>query len=856
MMLEPGTRLGPYEIIDKIGAGGMGEVYRARDTRLSRDVAVKVLPAAFASDPDRLRRFEQEARAAGALNHPGITAVHDVGAHAGTSFVVTELLEGETLRFALAGGRLSSRRGLDYALQIAKGLAAAHEKGIVHRDLKPENLFVTKEGRIKILDFGLAKLTTTEGSAALTESPTVSAGTQPGVVMGTLSYMSPEQVRGRPTDSRSDIFSFGAVLYEMLAGRRAFAGDTAADTMSAILREDPPDLSLGDWGISPAVDRIIRRCLEKNPEARFHSAHDLAFALETMSVGTFGSGIAPAPAALADRQPRSRARILATGAALLLAIAGVAGGFLAGRSSGAGGRATFPTFHRLTFRHGHITSARFAPDGQTIVYAGAWDGRPTELFTTRAGATESRSLGLPSADVFSISSSGEVAINLIRPVGVPDTLARVPLAGGAPREISESIHAADWAPDGRDLAVIRGAAGRRTLEFPIGKVLYESPDLYDLRVSPRGDRIAILEGNGEIGSLSVLDLTGRKTPLVGKGLAWGLAWAPSGEEIWLILSRGGGNPSLHAVALTGKVREIFRSPGMLGFCDVFRDGRVLMAHTTWRAGLYWRRAGESREHDVSWLDWSTAADLSADGKTLLFDEEREGGDSVFLRRELDEAAVRLSDGRGLALSPDGRSVLADLGTEATGASRLVLLPTGAGEPRTLGIGPIVSVYRGRFFPDGKRVVYWGAEAGKSRRLWVRDLNGGEPRPISPEGMGAGSAVSPDGRTVAALLDGQIRLFPVDGGEPRVMPGQEAGDLPICWDDDGRSLYVYHPMDLPLKVYRVDVLTGRRNLWKSIDPTDTAGAEWIGNLLLAPAAGAYSYSVRRSFADLYVIEGLQ
>ncbi len=855
-MLEPGTRLGPYEIIAAIGAGGMGEVYRARDPRLGRDVAVKVLPPALASDPDRLRRFEQEARAAGALNHPNIMAVHDVGAHAGISFVVTELLEGESLRLALAGGRLSSRRALDYAFQITRGLAAAHEKGIVHRDLKPENVFVTKEGRVKILDFGLAKLAMAEGSGALTESPTVSAGTQPGAVLGTLVYMSPEQVRGRPVDSRSDIFSFGAVLYEMLAGRRAFAGDTAADTMSAILREDPPELSLGDGNISPALDRIIRRCLEKNPEARFHSAHDLAFALETMSAGAFGSGIAPAPAAPAAYRPRTRARLITAIAALLLALAAVAAGFLAGRSTGAEGRTTFPDFHRLTFRHGHITSARFAPDGQTIVYAGAWDGKPAELFTTRAGATESRSLGLPSADVFSISSSGEMAINLIRPVGSSEILARVPLAGGAPREVSESIHAADWAPDGRDLAVIRSVTGRRTLEFPIGKVLYESPDLYDLRVSPRGDRIAILEGNGEIGSLSVLDLTGRKTPLVGMGLAWSLAWAPSGDEIWLILSRGGGGPSLHAVALTGKVREIFRSPGMLGFFDLFRDGRVLMSHATWRAGMYWLRAGEAREQDVSWLDWSTAVDLSADGKTLLFYEEREGGDAVFLRRGLDESAVRLSDGHGLALSPDGRWVLADLGPDATAASRLVLLPTGAGEPKTLDIGPIVSVYGGRFFPDGKRVVFWGAEAGKSRRLWVRELAGGELRPISPEGEGLACAVTPDGRTVAASLDGQIRLFPVDGGEPRVMPGQEAGDRPICWDEDGQSLYVYHPMDLPLKVYRVDVRTGGRDLWKSIDPTDTAGADRIGNLLLAPAAGSYTYSVHRSFSDLYVIEGLQ
>ena len=279
---------------------------------------------------------------------------------------------------------------------------------------------------------------------------------------------------------------------------------------------------------------------------------------------------------------------------------------------------------------------------------------------------------------------------------------------------------------------------------------------------------------------------------------------------------------------------------MLNFGDIFRDGRVLLSHQTWRASLYWLQAEASREKDVSWLDWSIAGDLSADGKTLLFDERRDGGSGFYLRRGLAEPPVRLGDGRGLALSPDGRSVLA-AERGAKEASRLVLLPTGAGEPKTLEIGSIVSIDEGRFFPDGERVVFWGAEAGKSQRLWVRDLAGGDPRPISPEGTGRAIAVSPDGRIVAARFDPQIRLFPVDGGEPRVMPGQETGERPICWDGDGRTLYVYRPMDVPLKVYRVDMKTGQRALWKSIDPPDTAGA--------------YTYSVQRSFSDLYVVEGL-
>src|SRR5215831_6895500 len=319
MTLTPGSRLGPYEVLSPIGAGGMGEVWKARDTRLSREVAIKVLPASVSADSDRLRRFEQEARAAGILSHPNITAVYDIGSHEGAPYVVQELLEGETLRSVLAGGRLSTRRAIDYAIQIVHGLAAAHEKGIVHRDLKPENLFVTNDGRLKILDFGLAKLTHTEEGSQATNLPTATAGTEPGVVLGTLGYMAPEQVRGRSADARSDLFSFGAILYEMLSGNRAFRGDSAADTMSAILREDPPDLSATNQTISPGLERIVRHCLEKNPEQRFHSAHDLAFDLESLSTPSAAStGVLPTR--------RSYWPALLAAAALILA--GVAGGLL------------------------------------------------------------------------------------------------------------------------------------------------------------------------------------------------------------------------------------------------------------------------------------------------------------------------------------------------------------------------------------------------------------------------------------------------------------------------------------------------------------------------------------------------
>ncbi len=308
MTIAAGTKLGRYEIRAKIGAGGMGEVYRARDTQLGRDVAVKVLPPTYSVDEHRLSRFEQEASAASALNHPNILIVHDIGSHDGSPYVVSELLEGETLRTRISGAPLAQRRAIDYALQIAHGLAAAHEKGIVHRDLKPDNIFITKDGRVKILDFGIAKLTQPEGNQSQTEIPTRRVNTDPGVVIGTVGYMSPEQVRGKGVDHRSDIFSFGAILYEMLSGRRAFQGESAADTMSAILKEDPPDLSDTNQNISPALERLVNHCLEKNPEARFHSASDLAFALETAN-----AKLAVSSPGLSTASPSSSAEYIVTG---------------------------------------------------------------------------------------------------------------------------------------------------------------------------------------------------------------------------------------------------------------------------------------------------------------------------------------------------------------------------------------------------------------------------------------------------------------------------------------------------------------------------------------------------------------
>jgi serine/threonine protein kinase len=480
MALTSGSKLGPFEIQSLLGAGGMGEVYRAKDTRLGRDVALKILPESFAREPDRLRRFDQEARAVAALNHPNILAIHDIGQHHGSPYIVSELLEGETLRERLRVVRMPVRKTVDYASQIARGLAAAHDRGIVHRDLKPENLFLTKDGRVKILDFGLAKLTHTETSA---EETTRTIQSEAGSVVGTPGYMSPEQVRGKPADLRTDLFAFGAILYEMLSSKRAFQGDTAADIMTAILTKDLPELTQANPQVPPALDHIVRHCLEKNPEARFQSAHDLAFNLEMLSSP---SGTATAPPIAAPA--RGRHRVLLSSVAIAALVLVVAGVFLLGRFTVSS--PPMSPYKPLTFRRGTVSNARYATDGRSIVYSAAWDGAHPELFSVRADVPASVPLGIANADVVSVSRSGEMALVLNRHApSVPNwintttqllplslgTLARAPLNGGSPRPVLADVLDADWSRDGNDFVVTHLVGQHVRMEYPIGKVLYEMP---------------------------------------------------------------------------------------------------------------------------------------------------------------------------------------------------------------------------------------------------------------------------------------------------------------------------------------------------------------------------------------------
>ncbi|MEO8191253.1 MAG: protein kinase [Acidobacteriota bacterium] len=862
MTLSAGSRLGPYEIVAPIGAGGMGEVYRARDPRLGRDVAIKVLPASFSADRDRLRRFEQEARAAGILNHPNITAVLDIGEHDGAPYVVQELLEGETLRQWLAPGQLPPRKAIEYAAQIAHGLAAAHEKGIVHRDLKPENLFVTKDGRVKILDFGLAKLTHTDDGALATNLPTATAGTEPGVVLGTLGYMSPEQVRGQAVDARSDIFAFGAILYEMLAGWRAFRGDSAADTMSAILREDPPDISVTNQNVPPGLERIIRHCLEKSPEQRFQSARDLAFDLETLS------GVSGSPAARAETATVGRRSRFASTTVVAAAFAILAAGILAGRFVWKTAPGAPPRFHRLTYARGPIESARFAPDGHTVVYAASWDGaQKPRLYSVRMDSPESLPLSLAEGDVESISRSGEMLVLSLSAFSTgyakTGTLAQAPLSGSSRRDLLEDVGSADWSPDGSAMAVVRAPGWRYRLEYPVAKVLYETTGYISRpRVSPKGDTVAFFDHptfGDDRGSVAIVDRAGRKTTLsTGWESEQGMAWSPSGDELWFT-ARAGGARSLYAVTPDGKQRTVATTPSGMFLQDISRDGRVLFIQTNARFGFLGLFDGDARERDLSGLEWSYGPRISEDGKTVVFTEQGNSGGpgySVYLRQLDSSAPVRLGEGHALALSPDGKWVLAYL-LRATPPS-IVLLPTGAGEVKAFpGDSIDHSTDFGAFLPDGASVVFNGNQPGRPPRTFVQDLQGGAARPVSPEGVTA-QLLSPDGKSlVVGTPEKGFSVLPLAGGSGYPIPGILTGDRPLRGTPDGRFLFVgSNARELPAKVFRIEVSTGRRELWKELKPADPAGLLLLQPTAISADGKIVLFRFWRALAELYVAEGFK
>ncbi len=854
MALTAGTKLGPYEIQSSLGAGGMGEVYRARDTRLDRTVAIKILPATFAGDADRLSRFEHEARLLSTVNHPNLMAIHDVGAQDGVHYLVSEFLEGQTLREKMNAGPLSQRRVIEYALEMAKGLAAAHEKGIVHRDLKPDNIFVTKDGRVKILDFGLAKQSfadTGTGESATMAGPTP---TTPGTVMGTVGYMSPEQVRGQTIDHRSDIFSFGAILYEMISRKRAFKGDSSVETMNAILKEDPPELTETGLQVSPGLERIVRHCLEKEPSLRFQSARDLAFDLESLS--SLSSSAKAVPASRLANIGRWRASLVAAIPVLLFAAAAA---FWAGRATVP---ASNPVFTRLTFRGGHVASARFAPDGQTIVYSAAFGEDPVQLYTTRPDSPQSRELGLKGSSILAISRATELAVTLDHIFFTANTsagtLARLPLSGGAPREVAENVISADWSPDGNALAAVRLTDGRTNLEYPLGKAIYKTEGwISDARVSPDGERVAFIDHPilfDSRGSIMVVDRSGNRKSLTNTfSDVLGLAWHPSGKEIWFTGSYVHLSSNLFAVSLSGKQRLVWAGAGEVIVQDISQDGRALFIRCNRRRGIAGLFPSQKAETDLSWQDWSLPLTMSPDGKWIFFAEEGDGGGakySAYMRNTDGSPAIRLGDGVPNSVSPDGKWVAAMVPGEP---QQLTLLPTRTGDVRNLS-QPGFDYDSVEWLPDGKRLLVIGREMGKPARNYLQDA-GGRLTPVTPEGL-FGFLWLDDTSILVPRDDSTSELYPIEGGQPReikaLLPIRARRNLARS----GRYIFAPLRQEVPLRVYRFDSATGEKQLWKELAPSDRAGVYSIGPFCLTPDTRWYGYSYVRDLSDLYMVEGLK
>jgi serine/threonine protein kinase/Tol biopolymer transport system component len=856
-MLAPGKMLGPYKILTAIGAGGMGEVYRAQDTRLGRDVAVKVLTRNLSRDADALRRFEQEARAAGMLNHPNILAIYDIGEEDGVRYIVSELLEGESLRARIRQSPVPPRKALDYAAQIARGLAAAHERNIVHRDLKPENLFITRDGHVKILDFGLAKLagprvpsTTPAGEHDVTLPTTP---TEPGRLMGTVGYMAPEQVRGGSGDNRSDIFAFGVILYEMLSGVQPFRGESPIETLNCILKDDPPDFFEINVRVPGALDRVVRHCLEKNPDERFQSARDLAFDLGSLS-GLTSQAIS------FRRNWHFRKRDIVKPALAIVAI--LAATFLAYMLGQRRGTRPPPEYKRLTFRSGTIFNARFSPDGETVFYGARWGGKPMSIFSVRADSPESRDLQIgDNTDILAVSRDGQLAISLRRHVigyvRESGTLAQVPIAGGAPRAILDDVEFADWSPDGR-LAVVRTVGGRCRLEFPIGTVVYDTVGwIGHPRFNPAGNGIALLDHpflNDDRGSVVLVTLADKAHRVLTKESqsVEGLAWSPDGKEIFFAAEEGETARAINAVNMSGKQRLVAASAGPLWLHDVAPDGRALISRENVRAGIVGIR-GNDPPLDLSWFDYSVVRDLSADGKTIIFSESGEAGGAIFgvyLRGIDGSPAIRLGDGTSEALSPDGQWVLSIPRNRKP--SPLVMLPTGTGQPRTI-THDRINHRNARWFPDGKHILFQGDEDGRPPRLWMQGIDGSAPKPITPENVG-GTQITPDGRFVLGRAnDRKFYLYPIAGGTPVPVPALKFGDVPTRFTADGRSIFVATFGKIPAVLYKVDLDTGTRTLTREAMPADPSGLINVGPIFVTPDGTTTVYSYTRLLSDLYVME---
>jgi len=812
MTLSPGTRLGPYEIQSPLGAGGMGEVYRAHDTKLGRDVAVKVLPERMSGDADALARFEREARAVAALNHPNILGIYDFGREGAVAYAAMELLEGESLRDRLEAGAIPVRKAIDYAHQIAIGLAAAHERGIVHRDLKPENVFLTRDGRVKILDFGLAKRI---GPAAAeedaTSNPTLSQQTDPGTVMGTVGYMSPEQVRGLAVDARSDLFAFGAILYEMLSGRRAFRRDTASDTMSAILRDEPPELAESGRKIPPALDRIVRHSLEKNPAERFHSARDIAFDLEAVG-GDSTSGAVP----VSGKGPAARfpAATLVLAAAVALA-AGALLDRLLRRSPDAALVAVRPLTHS-----GRDLFPAVSPDGKTIAFTSFRDGTPRIWLKQIATGDEvALTAGSDFDPRFSPDGAQVLFLHGALPLAIPVTstdadLFRIPLIGGTPRKIAVRTGDADWSPDGKTIAFVRvnGAPASSTLSV-VGSDGGDPKEIYRAagrllrwpRFSPDGKTIAVssypaLAGGSRIDFVASDGASHRTLPVTPSlGLISSVAWDRSSRTLHFaqaLQARYGGSRLVREDARSGAAKPLLWLPFEVESLDSLADGILVADGATARQNLAEIDLADPAK-PPKWLTRGTSADrqpvFSPDGEWVAFSSNRSGNLDIWEVSTKSGAIRRLTENASDDWDPgfthDGRLIWSSAGT---GHLEIWQADADGSSPRAL-TRQAADSENPTETRDGW--IYYALTSSPHDGLWKTKADGsGETRVASCVNV---PEISPDGRWVACpdlnvgpirvirAADGAVIPFTIDVPHSRTTDTQMGR---ARWSSDGKTIY--------------------------------------------------------------------
>jgi sugar lactone lactonase YvrE len=871
-----GAQLGPYVLDARLGAGGMGEVWRARDPRIGRTVAIKVLPRELRADEDRLRRFEQEARAVGALSHPNLLVLFDVGHADGAPYLVTELLEGESLRARLAGGPLPLRSALKIAADVARGLGAAHGAGITHRDIKPDNLFITADGRVKILDFGVAKLRRDRDDEDPGRTVTSGPETQAGAVVGTPAYMAPEQLAGRPVDARADLFALGVVLHEMLTGARPFAAETAIEEQAAILRAAPASMH----GVPPAVESVVLRCLEKRPEARFQSAADLAFALDALVTSdtprpgapALAAGTAPsAIVAAKERRAPFRWPIAAAWALAGAAIAALAAWALVPRDPPARPEAPTatappwpalpdggPRYRRVTFAPGEAVPGHFAPDGRSVIYSLHRGRGPMRIYRADLSQPSVQDLGLVGF-LTSVSREGEIAYRASSQG--PGVIDRVFPGAGGPRPVAEGATWASFAPDGH-LAILRVGARGATIEDPIGTPIAHPTGGYPktMVMSRDGTRIATIVHRSPTdadGRIAIFDHHGKEivTSPEHEGIN-GYAWSPDDRELWF--STWTGEPSRNAIfalGADGKERLLFHTEVGVGLQDVSADGRLLVTRPQSRFRLYAQPHGGAPE-DRSWFDGTMIQGASKDGRTIAFVEAMGTGETdegqVLWVRQGDAPPVAIGRVHDATITADGTAVIA--GTSET--APLVRIPVGPGAPAPLPRGDVSRLDLSDAFAtswDGRWLVFRAAAATGAMRLWIQDLGGGAPRAIGPDAIETEAhPVSPDGALVAIGDDAGVRLISTAGAPDRVIAGP-AGEQPVGFSGDGAALFVIDGDRFPRQVVRVALATGKRTPWATIEAPDRDLTDEHFGGFATDAAGDVFFSVMTLQSDLYVIE---